>query len=149
MSFSFPSTDYYKRMEERKAKLLAQEPTEYANGPVYSEDTERYYPDLDTCVEEYWDDSRTYEDALVFECYTEQAYTPDLEEYVTERWYEEIEDGYDMDMPPAAVKILRDAQEAVAKFAPTVWYPDYKRRLVFDYSGFPDPEDGEWEKRSV
>lgn len=130
---------YEKRQEERLAKFMAQTPSDYAGGPVYSEDTERYYPDLDTCIEEYWDDSLSSETALVFECRVELAHTPDLCEYVEERWYEEIEDGYDMELSPAARKILEDAQKAVEGLAPTVWYPDYKRRLVFDYSGFPDP----------
>lgn len=130
---------YEKRKEERLAKFMAQEPVEYTAGqPVYSEDTERYYHDLQTCIEEYWDDSLSPETALVFECYTELAHTPDLCEYVEERWYEEIEDGFDMELCTAARKILEDAQKAVESMAPTVWYPDYKRRLVFDYSGFEE-----------
>lgn len=140
-------TDYYKRAEERRERLLALPPTNYGLGPVYSEDTERYYHDLQTCIEEYWDDSRSPETALVFECYVEPAQTPDLVEYVHERWYEEIEDGYDTDLPTIVQKMLEDVQKEIAKHAPTVWYPNYKHRLVFDYSGFPDPEDGEWEKR--
>lgn len=133
---------YEKRQEERLAKFMAQDPVEYVNGqPVYSEDTERYYPDLDTCIEEYWDDSLSYETALVFECRTELAHTPDLCEYVEERWYEEIEDGYDMELATEARKVLEAAQKEVEKYAPTVWYPDYKRRLVFDYSGFPEQEN--------
>jgi hypothetical protein len=134
--------DYYKRQEERRAKLLAQDPVEYTNRqPVYSEDTERYYPDLDTLIDEYWDESLSYETALVFECRTELAATPDLVEYVEERWYEEIEDGYDMEMPPAARTLLEEVQKQIAPMAPVVWYPDYKRRLEFDYSGYPEVGD--------
>lgn len=131
--------DYYKSQEERRAKLLAQEPVEYTNGqPVYSEDNDRYYPDLDTLVDEYWDDSLSYETSLVFECTTELAATPDLVEYVDERWGEELEDWDGISQK--AEDILRAAEEAVRGLAPTVWYPDYKRRLVFDYSGYPDQE---------
>lgn len=133
--------EYLKRQEERKKKLLAQEPVEYTEGqPVYSEDNEHYYHDLGTLIDDYWDDSRTYEDALVFECRTELAHTPDLAEYVEERWYEEIEDGYDMELPPAARTLLEEVQRQIAPMAPTVWYPDYKKRLVFDYNGYPEQE---------
>lgn len=134
---------YLVRQNERRAKLLAQEPVEYTNGqPVYSEDTDRYYPDLDTLVDEYWDDSLSYETALVFECSTSLAHTPDLAEYVEERWYEEIEDGYDMDLPPAARTLLEEVREKISTMAPTVWFPDYTRRLEFNYAGYEteDPD---------
>lgn len=133
---------YLKRQEERLAKFMAQEPVKYAVGqPVYSEDSERYYPDFQTCVEEYWDDSRSPETALVFECTTELAATPDLVEYVDERWSDELEDWDGVSQK--VTDILRFAEDAIRDLAPTIWYPDYKRRLIFDYSGFPEVEEGE------
>lgn len=131
---------YEKRMAERKEKMLAQPATEYSGGPVYSEDTERYYHDLGTLIDEYWDDSLSPETALIFECTTELAATPDLVEYVDERWGEELEDWDGI--CKKAEDILRAAEEAIREMAPVVWYPDYKHRLVFDYTGYPNLGDG-------
>lgn len=131
-------TSYQEIRDKRKAKFLAQDPVEYRDGPVYDDDRDQYYPDLQSCVEARWDDGDTYEDALVFECYVDPASTPSLVDYVDECWGDEIGDWDGMG--PAAEKILSEAELAISKYAPIIWYPDYKRRLVFDYSGFPEVE---------
>lgn len=136
------SSTYKQREAERRAKWLSQEPVEYTDEkPVYDADRDTYYHNLDTLMETRWDDGDTYEDAIVFECSVEKAATPDLVEYVEERWGEEFDsDGNWPEVPQELRKKLEAIQVELHEAAPDVWYPDYKRRLVFDYSGFPEIE---------
>ncbi len=124
-------TNWEKMREERRLKLLAKPAVEYGDGPVFSEDRDQYFPDLQELIETYWDDGVSNEDALVFECTVELAHTPHLVDIVDEAWGDELEDWEGMS--DATAKILEIAREEVAKHAPTVC-PDYTKRLEFDFS---------------
>lgn len=130
--------------EQRRKKFMKQEPVEYRGGPVYDEDFDRYHGTLDELIDYRWDDSESYEDAMVFECTIEKATTPNLVECVEERWSEEFDHDGNYPELPTEIRVKLDAlQEDIEAAAPDVWYPDYKRRLTFDYSGYPDREENE------
>jgi hypothetical protein len=129
-------TSWEKIREDRRTKLLSKPAVEYTGGPVYDEDHDRYYPDLDSLVDARWDDGDSYEDAIVFACTVGPLKCPDLEEYVDERWGEEFEEWYGLD--PKVQEILHNATIEVDKLAPEVWHADYSKRLEFNYDGYDE-----------
>lgn len=133
-------SSYQESMDKRRAKFLAQPAVEYGGGPVFDEDFERYYESLDSLVDARWDDGETYENAMVFECRTDKAHTPNLYDAVNESWADEVEDYWDA-IPKVLEAKLYELQKELEAAAPDVWYPDYSRRLEFDYSGYPPVED--------
>lgn len=135
-------TSFQEIRDKRRAKFMEQPAAEYAGGPVYSEDMDWYFADLGECVDYYWDDSLSYEDALVFECNIEKAHCGDLIEHIEERWGEEFDTDGNWPEIPADLRVKLEAiQIELEAAAPDVWYPDYKRRLEFDYKGYPDVEE--------
>lgn len=89
-----------------------------------------FFETVHDAAEAMWDDGRDVADVVAHPCTVAKAGTPDVHELIEEAWCSEFDDPDLVEMGAEAVALCAEFQAKIEAFAPTVWIPRTKERVV-------------------